>query len=425
MKRILLLALLALLPAALPAQTDPLLTVSGIVRDENGRLPFVAVTIKDTTLGTITNEDGYFSLKIPDTDREITVVVTHVGYYSSSTTLKAREAAGMRIFLKPFQNMLDPAMVISKDPEKLVREALKAVPFNYPSHPVLQKGFYRETARKGSKYISVSEAVIDMYKYAYSHPSDYDRVEILKGRRLMSQKSTDTLAVKLQGGPLLALSLDVVKNTGDLFFEEDLPAYKYFMENPTVIEQKPVFVVKMEPKDRNDRYPLYYAKVYIDKATLAIMRVEYSLDMEDRELVNKAILRKKPSGMKFDSRDVSFIASYRVVDGKAVLHYVRAGIEFRCDWKKRLFSSGYTVVTEMVATDVQSENIRPIPVRDAFKGGENFYDRVDDFADPDFWGDYNILEPSESLEHAVDRLRRRVRASERNRLPGQGMAEGD
>jgi len=391
------------------SRPDSLLTVSGIVRDENQRLPFVSVTIQGSTLGTITNEDGYFSLKIPNTDRNITLVVSHVGYHASSLTVKASEAHEMRIFLEPFSNLLEAASVISQDPERLVWEALQRVRINYPASPVSQRGFYRETARKGNRFISVSEAVIDIFKYAYSRSSDYDRVQLLKGRRLMSQKSSDTLSVKLQGGPVLALSLDVVKNPNDLFYQEDLPSYDYAMDTPTVIEERPVFVVRMSPRIRNVKYPLYYAKVFIDRETLAIMRVEYSLDMSDPNTVTNAILKKKPAGMKFAPQEVSFIASYRLVEGMAVLHYVRGSMEFKCDWKKRLFSSSYAIVSEMVATDIQTKNVIPIQPKDAFRSGDTFYDRVDDFADPDFWGDYNILEPSESLEHAVERLRRRVR----------------
>lgn len=404
--------LMLLLPVNASAQSshaDSLLTVSGIVRDQNQRLPFVSVTIKGSTLGTITNEDGYFSLKIPNTDKDITIVVSHVGYYANNLTVKATDAHEMRIFLEPYQNLLDAASIVSTDPEVLVYEALRRVRRNYPMSPVLQRGFYRETVRKGSKYISVSEAVIDMFKHAYNYSSEFDRVEVLKGRRLMSQKSADTLSVKLQGGPVLSLSLDVVKNPDDLFYEADLSCYEYTLETPTVIEERPVHVVRMTPRILNPKYPLYLAKVYIDKESLAIMRAEYRVDMTYPNLVTNSILKKKPAGMKFEAQDVSFISSYRLVDGMAVLHYVRGSMEFKCDWKKRLFSSAYTIVSEMVATDVQMEDVEAIPARASFRHGDSFYDRVDDFADPDFWGDYNILEPSESLEHAVDRLRRRAR----------------
>lgn len=401
-------ALLTLLPLEIRAQSDNYLTVSGIVRDDSQRLPFVSVTIQGSTLGTITNEDGYFTLKIPNTDKDITIVISHVGYYASTVTVKASEAHGMRIFLKQHPNMLDPALVVSLDPEDLVRTALSKVRVNYPAKAVSQRGFYRETARKGNRYISVSEAVVDIYKNGYAHSSDFDRIEILKGRRLMSQKSADTLAVKMQGGPVLALSLDVVKNHADLFFEEDLAAYDYIMDTPTVIDQKPVFVVRMEPRVRNDRYPLYHAKIFIDKSSLAIMRAEYNVDMEDQALVDNAVLLRKPAGLKFQTLGVSFISSYRFVGDKAVQHYVRCSMDFKCDWKKRLFSSAYNAVTELVATDVKMEDVETIPSSASFKMKDTFYDRVDDFADPDFWGDYNILEPSESLEHAVSRLRRKV-----------------
>ncbi len=391
------------------ARADTVMSLSGIVRDENKRLAFASVTIEGSALGTITKEDGYFNLKIPATDKEITMVISHVGYYSASITAKASEAHELRIQLKPYANLLEESYVIGHDPERLLLEALKRVEANYPMVPVSQRGFYRETVRKGTKYISVSEAVVDMYKYAYNRPAEYDRIGILKGRRIVSQKSADTLIVKQQGGPNLTLLLDVVKNPLDLFFENDLPMYDYKMEAATVIGQRPVYVVSMVPRVRNDRYPLYYAKVYIDKESLAIMRAEYSVDMSDEELVTGTILKKKPSGIKFSPIGISFIASYRMVGDKAVLHYVRSGMEFKCNWKKRLFSSTYSVVSEMVATDIAEAGKDRLMAKDSFRSSDVFYDLVDYFADPDFWGDYNILEPSESLEHAVGRLRRRAK----------------
>jgi len=407
--RLFILLFLLVLPSAVRAQSDRILTVSGIVRDDSQRLPFVSVTIKGSTLGTITNEDGYFSLKIPATEKDITLVISHVGYYANELSVKAADAHELRIFLKPYPNMLDPALVVSMDPETLVREAIRHISRNYPVKPVSQRGFYRETIRKGNRFIGISEAVVDGYKTGYFKSTDFDRIEILKGRRLVSQKNADTLAVKMQGGPVLAMALDVVKNDGDLFFEEDLKLYDYSMETPTVIEQKPVFVVRMTPRENDKPYPLYNALVFIDKENLAIMRAEYSVDMSDRAKVDKAILLKKPKGLKFASQEVSFISSYRYVEGKAVQHYVRCGISFKCDWKTRLFSSAYNVVTEMVDTDIRFKDVETIPVSDAFKRFDTFYDKVEGFYDPDFWGDYNILEPSESLEHAVDRLKRKLR----------------
>jgi hypothetical protein len=65
------------------------------------------------------------------------------------------------------------------------------------------------------------------------------------------------------------------------------------------------------------------------------------------------------------------------------------------------------VVSEFVVTDVL-RNAKPIRGRDSFRRHDNLYDNVDLFSEPDFWGPDNIIEPTESLNRAVERLRRSV-----------------
>ena len=48
----------------------------------------------------------------------------------------------------------------------------------------------------------------------------------------------------------------------------------------------------------------------------------------------------------------------------------------------------------------------PIPRSERFRLKETLSDKAPEFQDPDFWKDYNIIEPSESLEHAIGRLRK-------------------
>jgi hypothetical protein len=59
----------------------------------------------------------------------------------------------------------------------------------------------------------------------------------------------------------------------------------------------------------------------------------------------------------------------------------------------------------MVVTDHSSATgSHPISGRDSFDSRDAFYDKVDYFRDPKFWEDYNIIEPSESLDNAIERL---------------------
>lgn len=51
---------------------------------------------------------------------------------------------------------------------------------------------------------------------------------------------------------------------------------------------------------------------------------------------------------------------------------------------------------------------RVIARRDAFKSKQIFYDVVKEYWNEDYWKDYNIIEPTESLENAVKKLRKQL-----------------
>jgi hypothetical protein len=86
------------------------------------------------------------------------------------------------------------------------------------------------------------------------------------------------------------------------------------------------------------------------------------------------------------------------------ISYVRNTFRFNCDWKRKLFSTSFTAFCEMVVTGRNEGEAKPIKGRSTFDSRDLFYDRVEYFRDPAFWEDYNIIEPSESLDKAVDKL---------------------
>ena len=80
---------------------------------------------------------------------------------------------------------------------------------------------------------------------------------------------------------------------------------------------------------------------------------------------------------------------------------------FNCDSRKRLFNTEFTAVAEMVVTNrYTGEAVEPIDRKDAFRSSETLADKTQAYFDPDFWKDYNIIEPTESLENAIDRLKK-------------------
>ena len=117
------------------------------------------------------------------------------------------------------------------------------------------------------------------------------------------------------------------------------------------------------------------------------------------------MLVSKPFTLRFVPQECSVVLNYRLENGKTRLEYFRSTMRFACDWRKRLFRTHYTAVNELVVTDVRPE-ATPIRRQERFRSNDFLPDKVLQFYDPDFWADYNIIEPSESLEHAIRRLRK-------------------
>ncbi len=384
-------------------------SVTGIVKNKSNKKKLEQVTVSavGSPVSTVTNEDGEFTIKIPRFLQVKEVEFSAAGFFNLRIPVSNENLTNQAIFLTPRSIQLDEIQVISwKDPRMLIEAAIDKITDNYSTSSNLLTGFYRETAQKGRKYINISEAVISIYKTSYNEDAEQDKVQILKGRKLLSIKASDTLAVKLLGGPNLSVNVDIVKNPYVLLDKETLKFFRFRMGPVTSIDDRLQYVVHFQPIQVDLPYPLYYGTLYIDRENLAFTRAQFYLDMRDRYKVTSLILKKKPAGLRFNPESVSFTVTYKQRDGKTYLNYIRNEVKFKCDWKRKLFATNYTIVSEMVVTDNQMDDINAIPWKAAFRQNQSLSDKVMSFYDPDFWGAYNIIEPTESLDSAVDKLKK-------------------
>ena len=404
MRKWLTLILFALLSLGAWAQTDSLrlgYVVRGKVKDtQTGRpLESVHVSVPGRHFATVTNADGEFVLK---SDARIEAVLfTYVGYKSQRVPAKEN----LQVNLTREAITLPEALIFSADPIEILQEALARVPHTYCTNPELLECFYRETVQKRSRYTYVAEAVARLYREEYDqsyYTSDASALE--KSRLLVSQRKSDTLSVKTQGGPQMALNCDFLKNPELMFSPSELSLYRLEMETPAHIGDRLQYVIRLTPAVEAP-YALYHALVYIDRENLTFTRIEASLDLADRAKAIRAILVSKPMSLRFFPEEASIVLNYRPVGNQIRLEYFRSTIRFACDWRKRLFKTHYTAINELVVTDVRPEAI-PIPRKERFRGTDYLNDKAQEFQDPDFWKDYNIIEPSESLEHAIHRLKK-------------------
>lgn len=379
--------------------------VSGIVVSSNANKPIAdaEVRVVGTSVSIITNEDGYFSLKLQD--RPQTLKVIALGYRNMTIDCTTQTDLGnIMVSMRPQSYVLNPVTVFSA--ENIVMTALSKVKENYAARSERLSCFYRETIRKQNRYTGISEAVMDMYKSDYDSDIRHDKVQILKGRSLISQHRKDTLSVRVMGGPHDAVMLDMVKNREILFYPDDLPAYRFTMENSTSIDDRPQYVISFLADGIRD-YPLYNGTIYIDCETLAFTRIEAYLDVSDKDKATRFMVVKKPRGLRFRPRELHLTVAYHNDGDCSRIHYMRTSYHFNCDWHRRLFATSFRVTSEMVVTDYTPSAI-PRSNKNMFSHYDILTSEVADFNDTDFWNDYNIIQPTESLENAVGKLKKRI-----------------
>ena len=378
--------------------------LSGYVSNgkSGSKIALARVAVPHTDLSVVTNDDGFFTLKVDTLPRVLWV--SRLGFQTREVNLTERDATSLHIIMQPVAEVLPEVVVRTMDPGELLRQAIKKIPSNYGKAPELYHCFYRETAMKQQRFIYVAEGVVDMYKTAYDEGNAHDRVAIIKGRRLLSPRRGDTLGIKVMGGPVQPIQLDIAKNTVFLLNEDVLACYSFTMEGTAYINDRPQYVLRLVPETSLSPVALYRGLLYIDQERLAFTRAELSLDMSNREKATRYMLVRKPVGVRFKPKELSCLIDYRTENGTTYLSYIRNTFRFDCDWKRKLFSTTFTASCEMVVTDRSQNRAHPLSGRVSFDSRDRFFDRVQFFEDPAFWEDYNIIEPTETLDKAIDKL---------------------
>ena len=393
--------------AVVQAQT----VISGVVLDNQTHRPLsrVSVITDGKAIHTVTNDDGHFTLKTHQQPRYIEV--NHIGYKTRRVPVAdSNTSEPLQILMTNSSIQLREVIVSVDEPLSIVKAAISRIGKNYPNETELMRCFYRETAQRGSQFISVAEAVADIYKTSYLYPPDNDAVAIQKGRRLMSMKAKDTLGVKIQGGPLMAILADVAKNPDYLLNEQTLRQCRLSLEDPVNINDRMHYVVLIQPFE-SMLFAQMGGRLFIDCETYTISRAELQLDVSDWRKASDYMLVSKPQGLRFRPKMLNTTIVYHAdQQGITRINYLRNEMRFNCDWKRRLFARTFTTVSEMVVTDhlERGKTAKRPRGRSSFGVKERFYDKVAYFDDPDFWADYNIIEPTESLEHSIDKLKKKV-----------------
>lgn len=370
-------------------------------------IPSAFIAVEGTNISTVTNSEGEFSLKIPGNITTGIVTISNMGYQSKSLPLDYFQREDTRIELaESVEQLSEVSIFTATDAKALVRSMFSKAGDNLIDDPTIMTAFYRESIRKRNRNVSLSEAVLKIYKKPYTKPSK-DEISVVKARKSVDYERLDTMALKLRGGPFNNLYSDLIKYPEYFFQPDELDDYTFTFDDPALINNKYLYVVDFEMNDKS--LPWYYGKLYIDAETNALVKASYNLNVDNRNVASSMFVRKKPSGVRLYPINVNYEVNYREKDGKWYFGYGSAQLEFVVNWKRKLFNSRYTVNSEMAVTDRETYSGDRVKRDDTFiSSAVIMEDDVSGFTDSKFWGENNIIEPEKSIQNAIEKIQRQI-----------------
>jgi hypothetical protein len=405
------------LPDTAPSDSLRYFTIEGTLLDRYTREPvsYATIGIPSDAIGTVSNRNGGFRLRLPDSLRYACVQFSHIGYLIQEFEVQ-RLIDSERIFLlEPRVISIQEVVVRLVNPLRLLHTMLDNRDANYPKKPVYFTSFYREGVEHRKGVVNLTEAVFKIYKAPYTIAPSGDQVKLLKMRRISNEDEQDTLITKIKSGINACLMLDVIKNLPDFLLPENEYQYNYLHGDITVIDNRIANMISFEQK-KGIKDPLYKGEIFIDAENSALLSARFEIHPKYVEKATDMLVTRKSKNLHIVSRQVVYTVSYKPWNGTYYVNHIRGDLYFRIRKRNQLFSST-TLHTwfEMATCKIETENITRFTRNETLQTRTIFAETNFNY-DNDFWGNFNIILPEEKLNEALAGITSRIEEFEEKEM---------
>lgn len=391
---------------------DPrdIITLTGMLvdKDTNEPIPFGTVSVSNSSIGNITNQNGEFKLHLPDSMRTTSSIrFSHIGYQPQSIETKLLAGQMARIALEPKIIPIQEVVIRVVNPLRLLRQLQEKRSLNYAQKPVYLTTFYREGIERKNRFVNLTEAIFKIYKAPYKDNPVADQVKLLKMRRISNPAEKDTLITKMKSGIQACLLLDIMKETQEFLIANDQTPYIYAPTDITVIDDKLVNVVYFEQKKQID-YPLYKGELYIDPDSSVLLRARFEINPAHIKKAAGILVEKKSRHLNILPQKAVYTLSYKKWKGVYYMNHVRGDLYFKVKKKKQVFG-GYALHAwfEMATCKIENQQVTRFTRQETLSTRTIFSDTPFSY-DASFWGNFNVIPPEEQLNEAIRKIASKI-----------------
>jgi len=371
-------------------------------RENKTAIPFATIGIVEENIGMVTNNDGFFSIKIPASLIGTSLVVSHLGYMSQSIPVSLLNEQQVDFYLDRRVISIQEVIIRYIDPDLIIEKAMELRKVNYAVNPAYLTTFYREGVRKNNKYISYSEAVFRIYKSPYTSGEHSDQVKLLKSRKVQDANPRDTVFLKLKAGVQSALQLDIVKCVPG-FLDQTTPVeYTYKYSDLVSYNAKDAYAITFVQK-ADLKKALYTGTMYIEKEGFALLGADFEINPAYLDIAAGDLVLKKSSRLIVKIEKINYSLSYMPFNGRYYLGHVRCDIQLKTRLKNHLSSDNFYTFLELATCNIDTAGVIKFPKQEILKPGLVFSDQPYNGNDA-FWGDFNTITPETKLSEALSKI---------------------
>lgn len=378
---------------------------TGKIIDEETREPLAFATIgfKSVPKGTVANRNGEFVLNITPDLLNDTLSVSFLGYMGREIPVRQSLGNDLTITMRREYVSIPEIIIRNQIPKEIILKARRAIPRNYGDTPVMMTGFYREGVMRKNELQTYSEAVLRIFKSAYTSTLQNDQIKVYKSRKIDNVNRSDTLAVRLKAGLSTCLELDGARNIFDFISPEYIEEYNYRLSDIVRYDQESAYAIDFEQREGAET-PLFRGTIYINTSDFGIYSAVFEVSPSRINKIKQSFITSSSGGFTTWPVSVKYSVDYRKVDGRYFLSHVRGDLLFNSKQKRRLFNTQFRVFFELAITDTELKNVKRFE-REELAPVHSVFSRTITNYDAEFWGDQNFLRPEENLLDALKNMK--------------------
>jgi len=337
-----------------------------VISESKTPIAYANVWVKNTSIGTITNSQGQFVLKIPEKYNKNSINISYIGYSTFEKNI-SQIPKNIIVILKSEQYKIPTVEIVTDDfVESVLKKAYLSITDNYPTKDKEYQVFYQEKLSHKDSILYIAESILQANKGTYQKKHSYGQIKIIESRKY--ENIIDTInRVSFAGGPYIYFSSDNVKTRSNFLKPSKFKNYKYTYKGAVSFNNSDVYVIDFKDKKSDLKGTLY-----IDKNTFAYNRIT-------KDYSNKKIsLNTKTTHTKSESE-------YFKIDNKMYLKYLAIEFDITDLTTKKNLKANVLFITSKV-----KDKVNPIPYKQELLFTDIYRDKLAKSTESN-WENYNVL----------------------------------